>query len=130
MVKEQRAIVAQVKKYVPLMTPFFELPQTLQEYSANLQHFTTHRIHRGRQQLISAIITRKVQQLFGSQAISNLRLSLSDKLAFNITDHHQVLNHPLLIGDNLVSSVQKFMQPKKQDAIVVISSGENFGTRK
>ena len=122
--KEKSLIIGQIKKYVPLIRPFFELKMDLASYSRQLYDFEVQPAHKERQELVKRKITEKIQKLFGERAMRDLQVNLDAKLAFNIADHHMVLSHPFLISANIVSSVGKFLQAKKQDAIIVISSGD------
>lgn len=122
--KEKQVIVSHIEKYVPLMREFFETEKTVREYSAALYDFAVNPIHQKRQKLIKKVISSKLVKLFGQDALEKLQVNLDAKLAFNIADHHQVLNHPLLISANYISSVEKFGREKKQDAIIVVSSGD------
>lgn len=117
-------IVSQIKKYVPLIRPFFDMDMTLSEYSRRLYDFEVAPLHRQRQELVKNKIREKFVKLFGPDAAKNLWLNFGEKLAFGIADHHQVMSHPFLISANIVSSADKFFQAAKPDAIVVISSGD------
>ncbi len=122
-IEEKQQIISQIKQYVPLFSHFFDISTSLRQYSSQLRNFQISPIHQQRQGLIRRVIEQKLRTLFGDQ-YDGLRVNLTGNLAFNIADHHQVLNHPLLIGANVVSHIDSFMQPVKQDAIVVISSGD------
>ncbi len=121
---EKKEIIAQIKKYVPLFEPFFDLKLSLKEFSEQLKNFKTPAIYQKRQTLIKSTLLTKLNNLFGSNSQAELNINLPQNLSFNIADHHQVLSHPFLLSANIISSVGKFIQPKKQDAIVVISSGD------
>ena len=123
-IKERDLLLSQTKKYAPVLRPFFESDETLEEYSKNLYHFKIDQVHQKRQDLIKKVIDKKFTKLFGSSYQKELKVNLDDDLAFNIADHHQVLNHPCLIGDNFIGNTEKFAKNEKQDAIIVISSGD------
>ncbi len=122
--KEKKLIAKQIKQYVPYFASLLDNDLTLKEFSNQLYNFKVFPEHTARQELIKLILKRKSIQLFGPEANNKLQINLTGPLAFNIADHHQVLNHPFLISANLVSSVNKFFRPTKQDAIFVISSGD------
>ena len=124
-VKQQRdLVIAQIKVHVPIMEHFFGLKDTLRQYSAKLNQFTVSPLHFERQNLIRTKLRAKILQLFGEQVEKKLKVNLEGALAFNIADHHQVLNHPFIISSNIVSSAGKLIQADKQDAIIVVSSGD------
>jgi|GEM_PF-1442258 len=130
---ENEKLIQQTKKYSPQLGELFDRHVSLSEYSASLYDFNPPAEYLKRQELIKEKLTTKIKQLFGVDAIQKLKINFSGALAFNIADHHQVLNHPFLISSNVISSVSKFLQPKKSEAIVVISSGDvppnNFFSR-
>ncbi|MEK7523772.1 MAG: hypothetical protein AAB588_01950 [Patescibacteria group bacterium] len=122
--KELDAIIGQLKEYAEPLRPFFEHEVTLKEYPKQLHDFDVRPEHKKRQALITDLIQKKFQNLFGRRAETELHINVDTKLAFNIADHHQVLNHPVLLSANYVSSAHKFLQLEKQDAVIVISSGD------
>ena len=122
--KEKDLMVSQIKKYSPIFKPFFESELTLEEYSRTVYDFKKNQVYIDRQKLVKEEILNKFRKLFGPDAESRLKINFPPQLAINIVDHHQVLNHPLLIGDNVIANIDKFFQEEKQDAIVVISSGD------
>lgn len=121
---ENEKLIQQTKKYSPQLGELFDRHISLSEYSASLYNFNPPAEYLRRQELIKKKLTEKIEKLFGRGAIKKLKINFSGVLAFNIADHHQVLNHPFLISSNVISSVNKFLQPKKSEAIVVISSGD------
>ncbi len=122
--KEKELILSQIKKYCPIVQPFFELDMKLNDYSDLLYNFKIDKIHSQRQELIKNKIKRKLNKLFGSNFETELKVNLNDKLVLNIADHHQVLNHPFLVSANIIGNTHKLLQPIKQDAIIVLSSGD------
>jgi len=131
--QEKEAIIGQFKKYAPQLYAYFASSATLREHSAGLYEFEASKDHLKRQELIKEVIREKVTELFGDDAINKLKLNLDGPLAINIADHHQVLNHPMLVSSNVISSVDKLLQPEKPEAILTISSGDvppnNFFSR-
>lgn len=122
--KERDLIIGQIKKYVGPIRPFLELDVPLQEYSRRLYDFNAALIHRERQRTIATLIIEKCRALLGPDAEQRYRIALPDQLACNIVDHHQILNHPLLIPSNIVGNVAKITADAPQDAIVVIACGD------
>lgn len=51
-IKEKNAFIAQLKKYCPIVKPFFELDVKLKNYGDILYDFKTHNIHLDRQKLV------------------------------------------------------------------------------
>jgi hypothetical protein len=123
-IKEKTAIIGQLQKYVPTFAAFLDFGKPVREYSNHLYEFSIPEIHGKRQKLIQEIILSKTKSLFGVQAANELNLQFGERLAYNIVDHHQVLNHPLLISSNVLANVEKIGQADKPPAIIVISSGD------
>jgi len=123
-IEERDAVVSQMIEYCDQYKVFFELDTKLKNYSDFLYDFQVDDIHKKRQALIKEKIDTKLRSLFGENYKSELNVNLDTKLALNIADHHQILNHPFLVSSNIISSTDKLNKDKKQEAIVVISSGD------
>jgi len=121
--EEKNLIFQQIHKYVPLLRPFFEIGDTLENFSSKLYDFPVAEEHQDRQKMVVTHIKNKFRKLFAKN-FESLNLNFSGNLAYNIADHHMVLSHPFLISANIVSSAKKLLQNEKQDAIIVISSGD------
>lgn len=124
LLEEEKEITNQIKKHVPLFSPFFDLDITVRDYSKSLEDFEVLSEHKERQEILKKVITNKVKKLFGPDYIKELNFGFDEKLAFNIADHHMVLSHPFLISANIVSSVPKLLQQQKPNPIIVLSSGD------
>lgn len=122
--KEYNVIISQIRKYNSELGPFFDLKMKLNQYSKTLYNFEATEEHLKRQKLIKKVIVEKLKTLFGVDCLKKLNINLEGKLALNIADHHQVLNHPILLAANIISSTDKFLKDEKQEAIIVISSGD------
>lgn len=123
-IKERDLIIEQIHKYVPIFSRFFDVQSTIREYSENLFNFEVSPVHIERQKLIKHKITEKFITLFGDKGFLELNIKFPNKLAFNIVDHHQVLNHPALIGSNVIGGINKILTNSKQAPTIVISSGD------
>ena len=124
LLNQRDKIITQLKEYVPLIAPFFDLDMSIREYSKWLAEFEIDRVQEDRQRLIKEIITNKVIKLWGEEAPESMGLRFDKRLAFNIADHHQILSHPFLLSSNLISSADKYSNKADPSAIVVISSGD------
>ncbi|MFA5926119.1 MAG: hypothetical protein WC831_04245 [Parcubacteria group bacterium] len=122
--EEKELMLAQYKKYAPEVYRLLNLEMKISEYSNSLYNYKTNSEHSRRQELIRSVIEEKLQALFGEDFEKNMKINLSGGLSSNIADHHQILNNPLLISSNIISSVKKINCETKQDAIIVISSGD------
>jgi len=120
--KERDHLVQQLKQYVPLLYQFFEVSDSIKDFSAKIYQFSALPVHQERQKIIRAVIAEKMKKLFGDDYVEKLNFHLDDSLAINIADHHQVLNHPFLVSSNIITSAHKFLQDKPQSAIFTLSS--------
>ncbi|MFA6410172.1 MAG: hypothetical protein WCW26_01195 [Candidatus Buchananbacteria bacterium] len=121
---EKNLMISQIKKYSPIFKRFFDINLTLRQYSKGIYDFKLNKVYIKRQEIVKKEILLKFNTLFGKDCQKKLNINFTEQLAINIVDHHQVLNHPLLISDNVIANVGKFNCKKRQDAIVVISSGD------
>lgn len=122
--KEKQLVIAQTKKYAPQLGRLFDLNMKLKDFPAELYNFEVAKEHVKRQDVIKQVIFKKIGKLFGKNFKEELKINLDGKLALNIADHHQVLNHPFLISANLIGGADKILAKNKADASIVISSGD------
>ncbi|MFA5022220.1 MAG: hypothetical protein WC508_04040 [Patescibacteria group bacterium] len=122
--KEKDLMIAQIKKYSPIFKRFFEINLTLRQYSDGIYKFKHNPVYAKRQEIVKKEMLNKFKTLFGKDCQKKLNINFDQQLANNIVDHHQVLNHPLLISDNVIANIGKFFQDQKPPAIIVISSGD------
>lgn len=111
--KEKNLMIAQIKKYSPIFKRFFELDLSLKEYSKGIYNFIHHPVYIKRQAIVKAEILKKFEKIFGPDCQERLNIKLDEQLACNIVDHHQILNHPLLISDNVIANIPKFFKAEK-----------------
>ncbi len=124
LVAERDAIVAQIRRYAPAISPLFDVRESLREYSRALNQFPVPAEHMKRQRVVRNVLNQRVEAIFGNVNGATMYGAPDTPLAFNIADHHQVLNHPFLIPSSIIASVSKFLQTAAQQPIVVISSGD------
>lgn len=114
------AIVGQIREYVPSMAPYFEIDLPLGNYAAQLQPELVDPVHEDRQELVARAVRRVLQQAFGPSAAVQA-VDGSDVRAVNIVDHHQLLNHPLLLGTNIIANADRLVAGGGQRPIVTLS---------
>ena len=90
----------QIRRFAPHVGELLGNDQTVREYA-------TARLSGGsgmvpqRVERIEAICRDMIARLFGAGYATSAELDLG---AVNIVDHHQLLNHPLLLGTNVIAS--------------------------
>lgn len=120
-------LVAQIKQYSVLLKPYFDSSLSLLEYADSVSK--TLAVSTGlltRQRSVGRIISEKINRLFPKKAFY-LEVFNNDApgLAFNIADHHQVLNHPFLYSSNILMALRSlFGEDNSNRPIIVISSGD------
>ncbi|XOU94423.1 MAG: hypothetical protein ACNFW9_06370 [Candidatus Kerfeldbacteria bacterium] len=123
-IKQRNILISQIKEYCPIIKPFFDLDVKLKDYSEYLYDFEVDPIHSQRQVVIKDKIINKLKSLFGNKFEKELNVNFENKLVFNIANHHQVMNHPFLVSANVIGNTDRLLQSKKQEAIIVLSSGD------
>ncbi|MBU0707553.1 hypothetical protein KKG41_04240 [Patescibacteria group bacterium] len=122
-IKQKSQLISQIKEYSPLFSRFFELDIPLSDYSKSIYEFDKNEEYIYRQKQLKKNISNKFQELFTDE-YKQLNIKFPEQMACNIVDHHQVLNHPLLISSNIIANTNKLLQLEKQPAIIDISSGD------
>lgn len=121
---ERNSLISQIKEYVPLFRFFFDLDLNLTDYSNEANKIQGSEVEKDRQDLVKRKLKSKFTHLFGDHFETEAKLNLNTIGALNIVDHHQMLNHPVLISSNIVANVRKLLKNEKQEAIVVVASGD------
>ena len=112
-------ITDQVWRFAPQVGELLANDQTVREYS-------TARLSGGngmvpaRVERIESICRDTVSRLFGLSYSTSVDLDLA---AVNIVDHHQLLNHPLLLGTNVIGNAGDLIGGGVNRPIVTFSCG-------
>ncbi|MDO0929506.1 hypothetical protein QQY24_30425 [Streptomyces sp. TG1A-8] len=113
-------IVGQIRRYVPSMAPYFEIGASLGEYAAELHPAHVDPVHAARQGRFAAAVGRVLAQAFGPAAPAN-PVTAADVRAVNIVDHHQLLNHPLLLGTNIIANADRLTGAGPRRPVITLS---------
>ncbi|HEX9993476.1 MAG TPA: hypothetical protein VGB14_11155 [Acidimicrobiales bacterium] len=101
------------------MAPYYEDETPLGRYSARLRPAAVAPEVERRQRLVARAAQRVADRAFGADpAVS---VEAADCRAVNIVDHHQVLNHPLLLGTNIISNASRLLAGDRRRPIVTFS---------
>ncbi|WP_030986602.1 hypothetical protein [Streptomyces sp. NRRL S-1813] len=115
------AVVGQLRTYVPDMAPYFEDDRPLGEYAKALSPTSgVAPEHAERQELIATCVRRVLRRAFGPGGPADA-VTARDIRAVNIVDHHQVLNHPLLLGTNIIANAGRLLSDGPAAPIVTLS---------
>ncbi|GHH78992.1 hypothetical protein GCM10018793_30600 [Streptomyces sulfonofaciens] len=115
------SVVGQIRTYVPVMAPYFEDDRPLGDYAHGLR--TAPDVapeHAQRQQQIAHSVRRVLQRSFGPGGPA-ARVTVESIRVTNIVDHHQVLNHPLLLGTNIIGNAARLLSEEAPGPIVTLS---------
>ncbi|MEU2556522.1 hypothetical protein ABZ589_33415 [Streptomyces sp. NPDC013313] len=113
-------IVGQIRRYVPAMAPYFEIEAPLGAYAAGLHPTGVDPVHAVRQERIAAAVGRVLRRALGPAAPA-VPVGAADVRAVNIVDHHQLLNHPLLLGTNVIANADRLAGAGPRRPIVTLS---------
>lgn len=115
------SVVGQLRRYVPDMAPYFEDDRSLGEYAKALSPTAAVAPeHAERQELIARCVRRVLRRAFGPGGPADT-VTARDIRAVNIVDHHQLLNHPLLLGTNIIANAGRLLSGRPAPPIVTLS---------
>ncbi|WP_260634136.1 hypothetical protein [Streptomyces angustmyceticus] len=115
------AVVGQLRRYVPDMAPYFEDDRPLGEYAKALAPTSAVAPgHAARQELIARSVRKVLGRAFGTGGPADT-VTAQDIRAVNIVDHHQLLNHPLLLGTNIIANAGRLLSGRPAAPIVTLS---------
>lgn len=113
------ALINDIVKYVPPMGPYFRCGLPLQDYSLTLKRHGAHSAHRTRRQSLARAVSETLTSGRGPNGKTMPMVSSLE--AVNIVDHHQLLNHPLLLGTNVIANADGIMSATTRRPVVVFS---------
>ncbi|MCW2642598.1 MAG: hypothetical protein JWP76_4904 [Dactylosporangium sp.] len=108
----------QLKRYVPIIEPYFADETPLGEYSARLRTGEPTAPHAARQERLASAARKVAASAFGPDAPD---VRAADLRAVNIVDHHQLLNHPLLLGTNVIANAARLLSGETGRPVVTFS---------
>jgi hypothetical protein len=112
-------LASQLRTHVPMIAKYLELDLTVADYSDTLRlPAEIVGANEGHNLILSA--AREVCQRILGKAKAD-RLQPADVAYLNIVDHHQLLNHPLLLGTNVIANASKLTAPSAKGTIVTLS---------
>jgi hypothetical protein len=114
------ATIGQIRQHVPRIAPYFEIEHSLGDYASRLPGTHVAPAHADRQSLVARAVGRVLRQALGPAA-GRLDVDARDLRAVNVVDHHQLLNHPLLLGTNVIANADLLLGARRQRPIVTFS---------
>lgn len=117
--KDLDFIKEKIGQYLPLLLDFLGNDQNLADYSRDLYKHKAEKIHIDRQKDLIKIIKDKLSDIFSEEEISRMDLEFNDGMVSNIVDHHNILNHPILISGLIISSLYYLLHDKTKSLFVL-----------
>lgn len=108
---------------MPSLARFFISDDTIVNASKNLSHCIPLDIHKKRQQKFYSLIQEKVKRIFSENELGRITMPPEDGLRGGIVDHHGILNHPVLIGVNMVPHFFRMFDREKNGDILTFATG-------
>lgn len=122
--QEQSTIVQEgVRKSAPLVADFFDTNTALATYTQELQQYTAHPVHRERQKLLKAQVYALLSRMFTSEEIDAANIDWDSDWKINIVDHHNFLNHPILVTANIIANLWQLPSATPRGIVVLSDSG-------
>jgi hypothetical protein len=113
-----------VVELLPPHRPFFERNDSIEPYSQMLFAYEALPIFRERQRPLLAGIQSKVERLFHEDERADLRLpDQTQGLRAGLVYHQGVLNHPVIIGVDIVANFFRMFDREQQGDILTFSTG-------
>jgi hypothetical protein len=122
-------IKEKIKQYIPLVVDFLENNDKLIDYSRKLYELKADPIHLERQKACTEIINNKLKTLYNEQEIKNFNLNFEKGIVSNIVDHHNILNHPLLVSGLIISNINNILNSEKKGILVLSCAGVPFNNK-
>ncbi len=118
------SLTEDVLKMLPPQRPFFESKQTIEPYSRQLFAYNALPTYQERQKPFIDLINKKVKRLFNSEELKNINLpDQTQGLRAGIVDHHGVMNHPVLLGVNIVANFSRMFDRQSNGDIFTFATG-------
>lgn len=118
---EQRArILKEIFEYNPSLEAFYKSEENLNDYSRSLYDFEIDSIHLERQQTYKALIQDRINRIFSEEERAKIHLNFEEKITAVTADHHGILNHPLLLGGNVVAGYFRIFSENQEDKFDIL----------
>ena len=109
---------------MPPLEKFFLSEDTISENSKKLYSYSPTAIYNQRQKKFFELIQAKVKRLFFDSELAQITFpSIDDGLKGGVVDHHGILNHPVLIGVNIVPHFFRMFDRSANGDIITFATG-------
>jgi hypothetical protein len=109
---------------MPNLERFFLSEDTISENSKKLYSYSPTEIYLKRQKEFSRLIQKKMQKLFSERELKQIKIpAINEGLKGGVVDHCGILNHPVLIGVNIVPNFFRMFNRAANGDILTFATG-------
>ena len=117
-------IALRIVELMPALEPFFISEDAVLENSKKLYTYIALDKYKQRQKYFVSLIRKKIGSLFSKEELEQIQIPLSgDGLKGGVVDHHGILNHPVLIGANIVPHFFRMFDRNVNGDILTFATG-------
>lgn len=117
-------LTKRVTELLPPQKSFFESEQRIRDYSKSLFNYKALEVHKERQLPLLSLIHEKVVRLFNSEELRQINLpDQSEGLRAGLVYHQGILNHPVIIGVDIVANFDRCFNREQNGDILTFSTG-------
>lgn len=124
--KDLEYVKQKVGQYLPLLLDFLDNNQTMLDYSKNLYDWKAPKIHIERQKDCLFFVKKKIESLFPKEIVEKMDFNFSDGIVSNVVEHHNILNHPILISGLVISNLYYLLTNQEKTLLVLTCGGVPF----
>ncbi len=117
--KDLEFIKEKIKNHLPLLLDFLGDNRSLVNYSKDLYEHKAEKIHIERQKQLIHLIKEKLSTIFSKKEIGEMDLDFRNGIISNIVDHHNILNHPILVSGLIISSLYYLLNSEAKSLFVL-----------
>lgn len=117
-------LTEKVIELLPPQRPFFESDYTIEEYSKMLFDYEADEVYRERQKSLLKLVQEKISRLFTKE--ERLKINLPDYstgLKAGLVYHQGILNHPVIIGVDIVANFFRMFNRDENGDILTFATG-------
>lgn len=123
-VQKLNELATKIVAFMPALERFFLNDDTIKEASKKLYHYVPTETYKNRQRPFAALIQGKIEKLFSKQELQRTLIYSKDNgLKGGVVDHHGILNHPVLIGVNIVPHFFRMFNRNANGDILTFATG-------